>query len=375
MRLQVKKKGRNHGRWFWTCQRPRGAQCQFFKWDDDPPPSQESSSAPSSIITTIGQGSPPLPDLTPTRRPPGQFSSTPTAARAHIPRNSIIQTHTPGRPEASSGLFIDGNDDSSNLLNTLFSSEELGLDFDLRQATPTPPSRKRVKMEDDDDNHNSNSRSSIQDDLFGDLNSDEERQMREMADQSQTTTQKLSQLEREEAAIAAIAGTPSTPARQWPAILGGLPTPTTGNGPPADGRDPPAKRLKTAENHLSSAPPSSIRGPVEVSSQGEPGSSQQQLSQRDGEDYEITTQILRLLAGQMIPVPVRGAIRETLNTYALRARGVERGREMARTALQARNAKIADLQSQNAILQERIKRITAGIEALYQEGNTTGTTA
>uniref|UniRef100_A0A9J2PXL6 DNA topoisomerase n=1 Tax=Ascaris lumbricoides TaxID=6252 RepID=A0A9J2PXL6_ASCLU len=35
MRLQVKKEGPNHGRWFWTCKKPRTdpAKCKFFSWD------------------------------------------------------------------------------------------------------------------------------------------------------------------------------------------------------------------------------------------------------------------------------------------------------------------------------------------------------
>jgi len=37
MRLQVKKKNANEGRWFWICRLPRDDvyKCNFFKWDDE----------------------------------------------------------------------------------------------------------------------------------------------------------------------------------------------------------------------------------------------------------------------------------------------------------------------------------------------------
>ncbi|KAJ9272541.1 transcriptional regulator family: Zinc finger, GRF-type [Paecilomyces variotii] len=33
--FQTKNQGPNHGRWFYTCQKPQGERCNFFLWDDD----------------------------------------------------------------------------------------------------------------------------------------------------------------------------------------------------------------------------------------------------------------------------------------------------------------------------------------------------
>lgn len=33
--FQTKNGGVNHGRWFYTCQKPQGKRCKFFLWDDD----------------------------------------------------------------------------------------------------------------------------------------------------------------------------------------------------------------------------------------------------------------------------------------------------------------------------------------------------
>ncbi|CAI7591984.1 unnamed protein product [Penicillium pancosmium] len=41
IKLQVKKEGRNHGRYFYTCQKPRAQQCGFFLWKDEAEPREE----------------------------------------------------------------------------------------------------------------------------------------------------------------------------------------------------------------------------------------------------------------------------------------------------------------------------------------------
>jgi hypothetical protein len=34
-RIQVKKEGKNKGRWFYVCPKERYSQCKYFEWDED----------------------------------------------------------------------------------------------------------------------------------------------------------------------------------------------------------------------------------------------------------------------------------------------------------------------------------------------------
>lgn len=400
----MKKKGKNRGRFFWSCPRPREAQCDFFAWDDD---DDEANSEPrdnggpqSAIVTTIGRGAPPLPDITPTPIPsrraapislipppvnrttsaplgysPSNLAHTPT----RIPRNTIIQNRSEIRPDPRGVLF--GDDD-------FHESDFGGRNNPAEPDTPPSLKRRRIKMEDGGDeyvpvnpapppppqtpqrnaNVNRGQRTPLnqqtlsqyftrgneaartntvaqerEEDLMGELDSDDERRMAEISDSSQSTTQKISQLERQEAAAAPLlvsssSPSPSTPSTPTPRAMisnpGGLPTPVTGNRPPSS-PEFSQSRYRSA-SQLRSTP------------------------NRDG-DYEITAQVMSLLAGQPIAESARAAIRDTLNKHALRERGVEIGRDLARTGLQSREAKIAELEAQvqarNATIAELVAQV------------------
>ncbi|KAM7205813.1 ELMO/CED-12 family domain containing protein [Naviculisporaceae sp. PSN 640] len=392
VRLQVKKKGKNRGRFFWTCPRPREAQCDFFIWDDEDDRAdsehQDNGGPQSAIVTTIGQGAPPLPDIAPTPIParrvtsvsfsspqtnhasplaPGYSPANSTRTQPRIPRNSLIQNRSESRPDPGEGLFVD--DDGF---------------YDSDPAEPdTPPSlkRRRIKMEDGEDQYvavnaapppppetpqkntnvnrgqrtpqnqqtlsqyftraNQVARTNTaaqepEEDLLGELDSDDERRLAEISDSSQSTTQKISQLERREAAAAApplvisSSPSPSTPSTPTPRARtsnpGGLPTPGTGNRPSSSGGSEQGRH----------------RGSSQLASSPNP----------DG-DYEITSRIMSLLAGQPISESARAAVRDTLNNHAVRERSVEIGRDWARTSLQTREAKIAELDAKVAGLEAK----------------------
>ncbi|KAM7206914.1 hypothetical protein V8F33_000013 [Rhypophila sp. PSN 637] len=390
VRLQVKKKGKNRGRWFWSCPRPREVQCDFFAWDEDGPAAQEDNSSPSAIVTTIGQGAPPLPDLTPTPVWSRRFSNTSpstttpfakssslfgrlnrSAPQVRIPRNTIIQNQNQNPSDSGDGLFVDDDfyDDGP-------------IDFADQTTKPeepiTPPSlkRRRIKMENGDDEYvaihqipsqqrsaNNGRADETQEDLLGELDSDDARRLVQLTD-SQTTTQKISQLERQEAALLGSQRALNPPStltqRQRPATtveMGGLITPNTRISDVG---------LTTGQRTTGYSSDISSNSPIRRS----PSSSQL----NDTGDYEITAKVMALLAGQPIPETVRANVRNTLNSYALRARGVERGREMSRAALHARNARIGELQAQIASLQEkervgkeRIRQLTASFQALAED--------
>lgn len=70
-------------------------------------------------------------------------------------------------------------------------------------------------------------------------------------------------------------------------------------------------------------------------------------------DYDITTEVLQLLEGQPIEEETVASLRQLLNRYALKNSGIEKGRDVTRLALKARDAKIEDLQQQVATLESK----------------------
>ncbi|KFZ00660.1 hypothetical protein V501_10570 [Pseudogymnoascus sp. VKM F-4519 (FW-2642)] len=70
-------------------------------------------------------------------------------------------------------------------------------------------------------------------------------------------------------------------------------------------------------------------------------------------DYDITAEVLQLLEGQPIEDETIANLRNLLNRYALKNSGIEKGRDVTRLALKARDAKIEDLQQQVATLESK----------------------
>ncbi|MCJ1474325.1 hypothetical protein MMC13_002983 [Lambiella insularis] len=73
--FQTKNGGRNHGRWFYTCQKSQPKRCSFFLWDDDAKPREASA----VLANTRSEASPPAPPpaTTPTKRPRSPEPITP----------------------------------------------------------------------------------------------------------------------------------------------------------------------------------------------------------------------------------------------------------------------------------------------------------
>lgn len=68
-------------------------------------------------------------------------------------------------------------------------------------------------------------------------------------------------------------------------------------------------------------------------------------SSPDGEgNYNITSSVLSILQSTAMPRGTRQSIRQTLNSYALRVSGIERGRDITRVALKKKDEKIAELE-------------------------------
>lgn len=61
-------------------------------------------------------------------------------------------------------------------------------------------------------------------------------------------------------------------------------------------------------------------------------------------DYDITDEVMELLKDQSIDEEATTSLRKLLNRYALKTSGIEKGRDITRVALKAKESKIAELQ-------------------------------
>lgn len=193
------------------------------------------------------------------------------------------------------------------------------------------------------------------------LNSDDEREMVALAESA--TQSQMSQ--RREPQQTGQVTTPS--AQRIHDVLYGLATPhtstTVGRNSlllATEQRDREAKRQKMD----ASATPSRS-----LSSNGRQRS-EPSASAAGVDDYPITEEIMALLGGvPMLDEDVINCVRRNLNSYVLRMRGVERGRDMVRAALQKKDARIAELQGrvgqlekERSVDRERIKTLATMIK-------------
>lgn len=191
----------------------------------------------------------------------------------------------------------------------------------------------------------------------GDFNSDEERQMMQLADES-AKSHKLSQSRAAMGSGVQRAPFTTPSAQRTHNALGGLPTPRSRNTLLIASEQREAKRQR-----MEAASPTPAHN-----------STDQDRSSLFGDDYDITEEVMGLLGPTPLDASVREGVRESLNRYALRMRGVERGREMARATVKAKDGRIAELQARVAALEnerrvnkERIKALNTGLTSLYGE--------
>lgn len=186
----------------------------------------------------------------------------------------------------------------------------------------------------------------------GDLGSDDEREMIALAE-SAAKIQK-----REGRQQAGQFTTPS--AQRTHDVLHGLPTPNTGT---TVGRNTlliarEERGLDTAKRQKMEPPatPSQMQVGDSLSSSGSSGVRQRSEPGTSGagaDDYPITEEVMALLGGvPMMDEDIMNSVRRNLNTYALRMKGVERGRDMVRSLVQSKDARIAELQARLAQLEK-----------------------
>lgn len=352
VRFQVKKNTKNRNKWFYTCQQDRKKQCGFFLWDDDAQVREKgallnNTGTESKYITSIGPDEPPIPSFAQT-----PSKSTSRFATSSRPDNSADFFNDDGS-EISTGDELDMAslaDNASQTRRRLFSPKSATTSSQLQEGHQANTGKRKrggslfVGESDDED-------------FGGNIGSDEEKTMISLTDSA-------SQRQRSDSRPENKPGPFKTPSMQRTHdVLGGLPTPLTRhtverNSLLLSTEDREAKRQKM------SAPPTPSAGktgavappPSVMSGQGE------------GDDYEITKEVMGLLSGTRMTDEVRTHVRRALNRHALKMKGVERGRELVRLTVKAKDLKIEQLQEQAKMMENERDADRERIEELIRTG-------
>ncbi|KAK4251256.1 hypothetical protein C7999DRAFT_28288 [Corynascus novoguineensis] len=425
--LQVKKEGNNKGRWFYTCQKPREEQCGFFMWENvakareqrarneasvfnRPLPAQQHGAGIANGASSSGKNNPrnnggneqhARRAETPHREVDGETALSAATNPAESSQWDAASTMTGGGPlysPASSIFFTPAprqrifrgipragatswsSDDDSDGSSAEHTRYPCGM------TTPTPK-RKRSAPDDavaQDSRYTAAAPAATTD--LSDIDAD-------MADELVKLTDQTERLHHSPQSPRSHFSDPhTTPGGGRPGFgHGGLPTPESGRsfaGAGASG-NPAGKRLKTAHGMPMTPTPARTRNALAgggaatvqhqelsftISTSPLPSSNTDNKENSNG-DAEITTMVLSLLPpeneGRPVSAAVRERLRETLNTHARRARGVERARDTLRQALRARDEAVAALQARVAVLENerRMRRevLRSDLLALSQE--------
>ncbi|EGY22768.1 uncharacterized protein VDAG_04206 [Verticillium dahliae VdLs.17] len=304
----VKKKGPNKGKLFWTCVL---RACDFFLWDDD-----ATARTLGLAVTTIED---PVPQTQPSPAAPNETAKAAVRAAIDISSEEDNVVRMPAGPAAS------------------------------KQAPLTANKRKRNQVNEEED-------------LIGDLSSDEERQLNDAVTRS---SQKL----RDNNLQAQSFLTPAT--ERTTDLLNGMPTPATAR---ILFPGPSLKRLKTSNDDLDTMSPG-LETPQQTPATSRTRDALQSSPATHGDaDVEITEAVMALLRDQHLPPALTLSLRNTLDRHAARTRGLIKGRDAVRGQLKAKDERAAQLQERIVALENKNKAMRAsltdmkaGLQNLYAQ--------
>ncbi|KAK3397978.1 hypothetical protein B0T20DRAFT_413862 [Sordaria brevicollis] len=363
IKLQVKKEGPNKGRYFYTCREPKdpGAipgQCGFWLWEDRAKEREkEAESRPvqrrSNCMPDLRQRIPRLPWFPPYGEGWG-FVDDPYYDNWENPAASADD-------RSSVKVKEEDTDDQAGGLSAMRS-----------------PGRKRPAAA-----------ATIVEEDYGDFEPDLERQLVQIVDSSPLRPSQqlrragdapvpapvLSQVRTGNATMTAVQqpGTHTPSPQRTYDVSASMLTPTSrGNSSSAAAEPGPTKRIKfdarqpaTTTRASTSSTTSSQTLPRSLQTTPTANRLSTTTGPGPGDDYQITTEILGILSNErQVSNATRQVIRDKLNTYALRMRGVERGRDMTRAALKAKEANEAELRARIEELERERKVANDKIRAL-----------
>lgn len=317
--LETKKNGPNKGKFFYKC-----FDCDLFLWWD------AAKARETGLTPSKNAAQPPQPK---------------TPSLTQQPLTAYGYQRTPGGGLQADPSIPDVSDSDEDLaLDDAGAPEAAGM------QTPCPPSSKRK-------------RDVFEDDEFSDLESDEERQMVEIADKS------AEKLQAQQRAYATPSNTRSTD------IIAGLPTPSVARTLfPAPASENKRQKQVTFEDVSLVSPATEATLGRDTPATTPARSLAPPPSSPPNDGYDVTDEVMALLRDQNLSPDVLRSVQSTLATAARRAKGIALGRDSARASLKTRDDKIASMQERITALENREKmhrsqvtNIKANLMKMYED--------
>ncbi|KAG6089688.1 hypothetical protein E4U30_003466 [Claviceps sp. LM220 group G6] len=356
----VKKEGQNKGKLFWSCR--VYPFCDFFLWNDQAL-SLEKEALADGLQQTECYG-----DDGDQESEEQQVPKTPTFTQKPLESFGIRSRSSRRLLLLSEGNANGGGSEtataSTKFVSTDTMREHKSPSERLSTCPTTPTKRKRVKQENLDN-----------EDTFSDLNSDDERELAELADDSA----KKAALNK---SVADVFVTPTTNRIRADMPSGGLPTPPVSRQlfPTADGR-----KFKSVSFEYPALPSSDKMPPTTPSKKAVPSSTVGRSGASDASTaapsssasdsiQDLADEIKNLIRGQGLDPAILRAVHDHLDTAVRRTKGIALGRERARKDVQQKEERIAKLQAKNRDLKTQTvydRQVLAeakhDIMALYQK--------
>ncbi|KAK3341180.1 hypothetical protein B0T25DRAFT_573583 [Lasiosphaeria hispida] len=348
-RFTVNKQGPNHGRLFYTCSKPHAIQCGFWIWEEK---AQEietmvltraaAQKAQKAAEVKDTHTNMPQPSATGGRSPKRLANLAVNPRRQRVFRGANQPTRIDSDDDDSDD---NGDTDGDNFLDSepLKTRSRIVSPFSAPKAKPGPitpkPARKRrlvnfghgegLDMDADIDIHNDEtdegeSEGNGQSDGINDR--DEGHHYDGKGKNAATTGQGSAAIgqHRDKRPV-----TPNRP-QTWGSVPTGLPTPVS--------KSVPRNRLLFASNgNLSSS--KRIGATPDVFT----------------DEHDLTADVMGLLEGQKIDESVKQRVRQRLDTYVLRLRGTEAGRDATRAALKMKETQVKVKEAEIERLEELLE--------------------
>lgn len=304
-KFQVKNGGKNHGRWFYTCQKPQPKRCSFFLWSDDAKIREEAAVLNNS------------------RTEPNRTQDAKVAEGGRL-RSELEAPKTPKR--------------QSKITEPITPMSK------ARTPAKMPQSERQVRsptIEPDRNDESFDWSSSADEDLAefaesleaGTITQDEDESPRKIAKTSQDASpskrshgQMLGQTSGAESDI--------TSSGTWLLDEDVFRTPSTSTKSGATGLPSPGTT------------PAHLRRQLFPASDDPKHLASQQAAESGGEPSALALEALSILSpirSSLSPGTERSLV-TLLNKYELRAHGIEKGRDIARVAVQSKEKRITELQ-------------------------------
>ncbi|KAK5117584.1 hypothetical protein LTR62_005006 [Meristemomyces frigidus] len=357
--FKVKKEGKNHGKWFYTCQNTEPKRCGFFLWDEDAKPREEAAVLSNSRTEPMARQS--------GGREAQEGWDAGRAARAARTDAMGARGRVVGR-----GLFAQQQRQDVHVVPIVDNGEET--ESPSPQAkSPAPPYTTVPGSSSGKRNAGQAGLDDDEDDFFPwPLTGQEEQELVQPAGAlgaPQTPHKALK---------TGVYATPATTAKRklpWLEQEQAPGTPATPRGPNLHGKadvDTPSRSTDIAAQYTlaqnETTPQAQSTHHINSTTPSPPTRYKDALSNPSDSNGSLTYEVLSILESATLNPDTLSALRSTLTRHDLKTQGVTKGRELSRLAVKAKEAKIAELEAKSAAVENaRISELRHRIASLEAE--------